>query len=108
MAGAELSTAGFVHRPAQVGDPMVCQVCGLTIGYVQFGKVNAAEEQAEHLVRLEEAHKPECAKRLELQRASRTNDGSIITQWEIDHPGGVISPEEQAAMDDYTAQQEGI
>jgi hypothetical protein len=29
-------------------------------------------------------------------------------RWELDHPDGVITPEEQASMDNYAASQEGI
>lgn len=74
MAGAELSTGGFVHRPQQPGDPVVCQVCGLTIGTIL--EHDTPEAKVDYEKQLATVHELPCALRLATQRANRCDDGT--------------------------------
>jgi hypothetical protein len=67
----ELGHAGYISRPVHSDDPLVCILCGLTIG------TRSLDSDAKRLAEVEAEHKPECKRRQNHQLSHRTSDGTL-------------------------------
>lgn len=68
MSG-QLGHAGYRSRPIHPEDPLICMLCGITIGEQRL------KDDEKRLAEVEAAHKPACKRRRDHQTTHRTLDG---------------------------------